>query len=237
MPEQSLTSPLCRAISQLGDPLLMGVLWRSLLWAAVGFACLHVGALWLVHRLLALHGLLAYAADVLGTLAVSLLTLWLFLPIAAAIGTLYIERIARAVEQRFYPWLPPAHGASVAAQTWDGVSVALRILAFNVVALALAIVLPGIGLIIGWMIAGYAIGRGLFVAVAMRRMSRSDAESVYRMRRVMILLYGGALALIGYIPLLNLLLPVLATATMVHVLDDAMTRLAPRYGIAAAASS
>ena len=105
-----------------------------------------------------------------------MLALWLFLPVAAAIGTLYFDRIALAVERRFYPWLPPAEGASIVAQTWDGIAVALKVLALNIVALILSVLFPGVGFIIGWAISAYAIGRGLFVAVAMRRMPRAMAE-------------------------------------------------------------
>lgn len=230
MAAYSFFTPVSRAVGQLGDPAFTGVLWRSAAWSALCFALLHVAALWLVNHVLAMHGPLAYAMDVLGALAASLLTAWLFLPLAAAIGTIYIERIARAVEARYYPFLPAARGAPVAEQAWDGLVVALRVLAFNVVALILAIILPGIGLIIGWMIAAYAMGRGLFVAVAMRRMSRAEAEAIYQRRRGAILAQGGVLALAGYVPLLNLLLAVVGTAAMVHVLDDAMTQCAKLHG-------
>jgi uncharacterized protein involved in cysteine biosynthesis len=71
-------------------------------------------------------------------------------------------------------------------------------------------------------IASYAIGRGLFVAVAMRRMSRSTAESIYFQCRGVVLAQGGVLALAAYIPLFNLLIPVLGTAAMVHILDMAL---------------
>ena len=144
------------------------------------FAALHVGAIWIIHRVLELHSWLAWGADVLGSVAASLLAFWLFLPVAAAIGTMYFDRIAISVERRFYPWLPPPDGASFLEQAWDGIAVASRVLALNIVALLLAFLLPGIGVILGWMIAAYAIGRGLFVAVAMRRMPRKTAESLYR---------------------------------------------------------
>jgi uncharacterized protein involved in cysteine biosynthesis len=154
---------------------------------------------------------------------VSVLSLWLFLPVAAAIGTMYFDRIAGAVERRFYPWLPPPNGASFLEQAWDGVAVALTVLGLNIVALILAILLPGIGLIVGWMIAAYAIGRGLFVAVAMRRMPRAMAESLYRANRGMVLAQGAVLAAAAYIPVMNLLIPIIGVAAMVHVLDMALT--------------
>ena len=81
--------------------------------------------------------------------------------------------------------------------------------------------------VLGWLIAAYAIGRGLFVAVAMRRMPRPQAEYLYRRVRLLVLVQGGAMALAGSIPLLNLFIPVIGTAAMVHVLDHAVTPRQP----------
>ena len=220
-------TPVARAIGQLDDRAFLGVLLRSLAWSAVCFIALHVAAVWAVQRALDLHGPLGWATGALASVGASLLALWLFLPLAAAIGTLYIDRIAAAVERRHFPLLPPARGASLGAQIWDGVSLGGRILALNLLALVLALTLPGAGLLLAWAIAAYAIGRGLFVAVAMRRMPRYAAEALYRQARMQVLAQGGIMALTAYLPVLNLLIPVLGTAAMVHVLDRALTRPAP----------
>jgi CysZ protein len=215
--------PISRAFAQLDDPTFVGVAIRSVAWSAASFAALYAIAVSVIHNLLDLHGWLAWGADILGAAGASLLALWLFLPIAAAIGTLYFDRIALAVERRYYPWLPPAEGAPLIEQTWDGIAVALKVLALNVVALVLTVMLPGVGLILGWLIATYAIGRGLFVAVAMRRMPRAMAESLYRSSRSMVMVNGAILAGAAYIPVVNLLIPVIGTAAMVHVLDLALS--------------
>jgi CysZ protein len=212
-------SPITRAASQLDDPAFRAVLWRSVAWSIACFAALYVGAVWLVHRVLELHGWLAWVADIFGSVGASLLSFWLFLPVAAAIATMYLDRIAEAVEHRYYPGLPPPEGASLLEQAWDGVAVALKVLVLNMVALVLAFLLPGVGLILGWMIAAYAIGRGLFVTIAMRRMPLPEAESLYRRNRTVILVQGAILALAVYIPILNLLIPVIGAAAMVHILD------------------
>ena len=226
--------PISRAIAQFDDPAFRSALFGSIAWSFVCFAALHVGAIWAVHRLLDLHGWVAWIVDIFGSVAASFLALWLFLPVAAAIGTMYIGSIASAVERRFYPWLGPAEGASIVEQTWDGIAVALKVLAFNIVALLLTFLLPGVGLILGWMIAAYAIGRGLFVAVAMQRMPRPVAESLYRSCRSTVLVQGGILAAAAYIPILNLFIPIVGTAAMVHILDIAVTtennRSADQFG-------
>jgi uncharacterized protein involved in cysteine biosynthesis len=218
-----LFSPLTRALGQLDDPVLLGVLLRSLLWSVACFVAIHVATIWAIDRLLDLHGWLGWAADVFGTIGASLLAMWLFLPIAALIGTLYFDRVAAAVERRHYPTLPPPQGASLTSQLWDALNIAFRILLLNVLALVAALILPGIGLILAWIIGGYAIGRGLFSAVALRRMPRPAAQAMYRHARPAIIAQGCILALAGYVPLLNLLIPVVGVAAMVHVLDQAMT--------------
>ncbi|HVZ07136.1 EI24 domain-containing protein [Rhodopila sp.] len=221
-PSASPFAPVMRALAQLDDPVFLGVLVRCVAWSVVCFVALYAGAIATAHWLLNLHGWLAWMADLLGSIGAALLAFWLFLPVAAAIGTLYFDRIAFAVERRYYPWLPPPHAAPLLEQVWDGLAVALRVLAMNIVALVLALLIPGVGLVLGWMVAAYAIGRGLFVAVAMRRMPRESAESLYQARRWSVLLTGGVLALAAYVPLANLLIPVVGVAAMVHVLDAAM---------------
>jgi CysZ protein len=216
-------APLVRATSQLDDPAFRAVLLRSIAWSIACFAALHVGTVWIVHRVLELRGWLAWGADIFSSVAASLLALWLFLPVAAAIGALYLDRIAAAVEHRYYPLLPPPRGASVVEQAWDGCALALKVLALNIVAIVLAFLIPGIGLILGWMIAAYAIGRGLFVTVAMRRMPRPQAELLYWQYRGLIFTHGGILAIAAYIPIANLLIPIVGTACMVHILDMALT--------------
>ena len=203
--------------------MFLGVLLRSLLWSVACFVGIHIATIWAIHRLLDLHGWLGWAADVFGSVAASLLALWLFLPVAVLIGTLYFDRIAAAVERRYYPTLPPPLGAPLMSQLWDAISIAIRILLLNVLALVAALILPGIGLALAWFVGGYAIGRGFWSAVALRRMPRPAAEALYRRARPAVLAQGCVLALAGYVPLLNLLIPVLGVAAMVHVLDRAMT--------------
>jgi uncharacterized protein involved in cysteine biosynthesis len=220
-----LFSPLARAIAQLDDPVFLGVMARCLAWSAACFVALHLFAVWSVERVLHWHGLLGWLVGFLASLGATLIAGWLFLPLAAVIGTLYIDRIAAAVERRYYPMLPPARGAPLSVQLWDGVSLGCRVLLLNVVGLVLILILPGIGLAIAWAIAAYAIGRGLFAAVAMRRMPRGAATMIYRRARPVVLTYGGIMSISAYIPLLNLFIPLVGTAAMVHVLDVALTQM------------
>src|SRR5215469_7036859 len=95
----SVIAPLARALRQWRDPVFLGVLLRSILWSAACFIALHIVAIWTIHRTFDLPGWASWAVDIAGSIGASLLALWLFLPVAAVIATLYIGRVADAVER------------------------------------------------------------------------------------------------------------------------------------------
>jgi uncharacterized protein involved in cysteine biosynthesis len=104
-------------------------------------------------------------------------------------------------------------------QAWDGIVLGAQVLVWQIVALLMALALPGVGFLLGWAVSGWAIGRGLFVAIAMRRMTRPEALRTYASRRTAVLMQGILLALASTLPLLNLLVPVLGVAALTHVLN------------------
>ncbi len=216
---------LLLAIGQMDDPACFGVLARSVGLALLAYALLLLGSVWGLHAALAAAHWPAWLAALFGAVGVALLGFWLFLPTVLLISTLYIDRIAQAVDQRYYPGLPQPRPAALAAQLWDGAALAGGVLLLNAVALLLAVLLPGVGLALALLVSGWAIGRGLFVAVAMRRMSRLDAHALYRSRRGAVLLPGVALAAAAAVPGVNLLVPVVGAAAMVHVLNRALSRM------------
>jgi uncharacterized protein involved in cysteine biosynthesis len=232
-----LLLPLIRALSQLDDPVFLGVVLRSVAWSLLVFLGLAEVLSWGAHEavidaarawrpdLSAPDGSdpnwldwLGYAA---GPLGAALLALFLFLPVACGIASLFIDRVADTVERSWYPAVPPAAPAPLSQQIWDGLELGLRVLGMQALALLLSVLLPGIGLILGWLIAAWAIGRGLFVTVAMRRMGRREALLLCRRRLPAVLTQGAWMAALGLVPVFNLLTPVLGTAALVHVLHAA----------------
>lgn len=214
--------PLLRAAAQLDDPVFLGVVLRSLALSLLLFLAVLAGVVWGVQALVTAPGWphwLAWLAAILGGAGTAFLSVYLFVPAALLVATLYMDRIADAVDRRFYPGLPQPQGAPLAVQAWDGAALGLQVLALQLLALALLVLLPGVGLVLGWIITGWAIGRGLFVGVAMRRMTRREALALYDARRLTVLAQGAALAAASIVPLVNLFVPVLGTAAMVHVLN------------------
>lgn len=219
-------SPALLAIGQLDDPAFLGAVLRSVGGALLALLVLGVGLGWGGARLAAewaanwpiLAGGLEWLAGVAGVAGAVVLGLFLFVPLATAIATLFVDRVAIAVERRHYPELPPGVAASLAAQVWDGVALGLLVLAMQVLALVVSVAIPGFGLIVGWLVAAWAIGRGLFMAVALRHCDRATALALYRRRRFAVVVQGGLVAAAGLVPGLNLVAPVLGLAAMVHVL-------------------
>lgn len=212
-----MIEPLFRAIAQLNDRVFLGVVWRSLLLSLLAFAGLLAGSVWLVQAWTAQGGWLGWFVGLLGGVAVLLVAIWLYVPVALLIATFYLDRIAGAVERRYYPAMPPPVGAPLAEQGWDGVVLSGQVLVLQVATLIASVLLPGVGLVLGFIVTGWAIGRGLFVGVAMRRMSRPDALALYRRRWLAAVVPGILLALASTLPPLNLLVPVVGIAAMVHV--------------------
>jgi uncharacterized protein involved in cysteine biosynthesis len=225
----ALFTPILRAFSQLDDPAIIRVLLQTLLFSLLSFAGLIAGSTLVVHHLLVGHGLLAWLAGAFGGLLALVSALWLFLPLAIVIAGLFLEPVCRAVERRWYPGLPPANGASLMVQLWDSIRIALRVALLSLASLLLAMIFPGVGNVIGWIITAWALGRGMFSAVALRRMPLAESEAFYQHHRLLILAQGAALTLAGSVPLLNLLVPVLGPAAMVHVLLESSAP-SPRPG-------
>jgi CysZ protein len=216
-------TPALRAIDQLGDRVFLGVVMHSVVWSAVAFAALAGGIFYGGHAILSNQGWLGWLAGAAGAVGTLILSLWLFLPLATVIASLFVERIAASVEQRWYPAVLPGRPASLMAQAQDGVILGLRVLLMQAIALVATLIPPHVtGLAIGWLIASWAVGRGLFVPVAMLRMDRPAALALYRKLRIPVIFQGGLLTAAGLVPVLNLLAPVLGVAAMVHLLHWAL---------------
>jgi uncharacterized protein involved in cysteine biosynthesis len=218
-----MLTPLLRSLEQITDPVFLGVVLHSVVWSVLAFVLLTLGVSYELHHLLAGHGWWSWLAGFFGAFGTAVASLWLFLPLATVIASLFVARISNAVEQRWYPGVLPGKPANIAQQMQDAIVLGLRVLAMQIVALIVSLIPPYLpGLIFGWAIASWAVGRGMFVPVAMMRMDRPTALALYRRRRFDVLVQGALMTAASLVPVLNLLVPVLGAAMMVHVLHEAM---------------
>lgn len=215
-----MISAFAKALAQLGDPAFRRPIAWSLALAALVFAGLWA-TIWLVLTHTAISDLrwIDMTVDVLGGLAAIVLTFVLFPGVVAAILPLFADRIIAAVEARHYPDLPPPRAPSLAEQA----AMALRFLAMvvilNLAALPLYLV-PVVNALVFYGLNGYLLGREYFEMVAPRRLDSESRRVLWRRRRLGFVLAGVAFAFVSTLPLVNLLAPVLAAATMTHLVES-----------------
>ena len=147
------------------------------------------------------------------------LAIALFGAIAAMIAGLFVDRVARVVELRYYPGLPPARTSGIGEQISGGLSFFVAFLALNLLVLPLYLIW-GVDVPIFLGLNGYLLGREYFELVALRRVDRRTARLLWRSHRLRLILCGALIAAFSFVPFANLLTPVLATAFMLHIFQD-----------------
>ena len=217
-----------RALAQLPDPEFRRPLAYSLgltvlvfagLWTGLGFALAHT-------RIFSIFWL-DWVVDALGGLAAIVLTLVLFPGVAAAIVSLFLDRVVVAVEARYYPDLPPARAAPLAEQIGGALRFLVVVVGFNLLALPLYLV-PALNLVVFYGLNGYLLAREYFELVAPRRLDPSAARVLWRSRRAEALAGGVVFALVATVPLVNMAAPVFAAATMTHLVEGWRRRREPK---------
>jgi uncharacterized protein involved in cysteine biosynthesis len=209
------------AIRQLSDPKLRGVIWQSLLLclvlqlliAAAGWWALHSFATFSWHRL---NELILW----LGGGAVIVLAVLLFPASFGIVVSIFTERIADIVEQEHYPHLGRAHGIPIWTGIWTGLVFLVAVIALNLLMLPLyllALFVAGLGAVLFYGLNGWLTGRVYYETVALRRLSPAEVKAWRRANVGILWLTGMAIVFLGTIPVLNLIVPVVGTAAMVHV--------------------
>jgi CysZ protein len=208
---------LTRAISQLSDPAISRVVWRSIAGAILGFLTL-AGLVWILlfQTRLTDYPWLDNTIDVLGGLVVFGLAYLFFPAVVVAISGLLLERVANAVERRYYPCLPPAQGQSLWTEIFGALRFLVVVVALNLLVLP-AYLIPGVNLMIFYVLNGYLLSREYFELVALRRMTPQSARIMRKAHTAKLFAAGVIVAFFSTIPLVNLLVPVVATAFMVHI--------------------
>jgi CysZ protein len=209
------------AVLQLGDPRLRTVIWQSL-----GLSLL----LQILLGVLAWYALQSFATFSwqwvndgirwLGGGAVIVLALMLFPACSLIVMTLFLERVANIVEGRHYPHLGPAPGIPILVGLWSSLVFLLSLVAINLVMLPfylLALFIAGLGAVLFYGINGWLAGREYFEQVALRRMDRRGVKAWRGANAATLWGTGILIVFLGTIPILNLIVPVLGVAAMVHV--------------------
>jgi len=206
-----------QALGQMFDRSFRGVLW-------LGVGCT-IGLF--VALLIVLQWAVGYMPDfgssiVQGTIHIVasflLLVVFVFMgaPIAQLFASIFLDRVADAVEQRYYPSIARGQGAGLTGGLVAGLMFTAVSLVLNLLALPLHFALPLIGTIIVLIINGYLTGRTYFELAALRHMKAPEARQLRRAHRVRLFMGGALISVLAMIPFVNFVVPVFGAAMMTH---------------------
>ncbi|MEH6629221.1 MAG: EI24 domain-containing protein [Halopseudomonas aestusnigri] len=224
-------SDLSKAFGQTGDPAFRKVFFISagaslvifvLLWSLAGYGVSFLDALivgwaesdnWFVSALVTV-------AETLSWFGVVFLSFMLFPSVMLIIIPLFLEDIARAVEAKHYPELEPGREPPMAETILGSISFVGVTLLVNIIALPLYFI-PVVNLFLFYLINGYLLGREYFEMVAQRRYPLAEAKVIRKKNRGRVMISGFLLAFLLTVPILNIVMPIWATAFMLHRFERA----------------
>lgn len=231
-----ILSSFFAALAQLSDPrfrrvLLLGIgLTLALLVVATS------GFVWLIGSLTADSvdvpwiGEITWLDDILswGSFFLFLvLSIFLMMPVASAITSMFLDEVAQAVEDRYYPQLPPAMNVHIGDAIMDTISFLGILIGANILALILYVLFTPAAVFIFWGLNGFLLGREYFTLAAMRRVGRVRAKEMRKTYSGTIWIAGTLMAIPLSVPVVNLLIPIIGAATFTHLFHKLTAAQAP----------
>jgi CysZ protein len=226
MGRDMIFSDFLKALGQLGDPRFRRVLlWGVGLTVAL-LVLIYAGFLWVIQTFTPEMIEIPFVGPVsgLGTLlswgsALFMigLSVFLMMPVASVFTSLFLDDVAKAVEDRHYPGLPPAQKQSFGDAAIDTANFFALLVTVNALALLLYAFAGPFIPVVFWAVNGMLLGREYFTLVAARRMGRKAAKALRKRHWLTVWWAGGLMAAPLSIPFINLLIPVLGAATFTHL--------------------
>lgn len=226
-----------RALGQLGDRRLSRVFWLGIGLALVLLALAAAGVqallVWWIGDGVSLpyFGEIRWIATLAGwsgPVVMILLSVVLMVPVASAMSSLFLDRVADAVEARHYPQAGQPTSLPWGEALRDALAFLAVMIAANLVALVLYLLFAPVALLIFWAVNGFLLGREYFTLVAIRHHGRAQAYALRRRYAGTIWMAGALMAVPLSVPLVNLAIPVLGAATFTHIYHGLIQRGMPR---------
>jgi CysZ protein len=210
-------SAVSKSIAQLSDPAFRSVIVKSLIAALIA----QIVAFIVIFQLAGMIPTTDWdwvnsIIEVLSGVGAFIIALLLFpLAMSAVIGIL-LDDIADAVEAKHYPQDPISREIPLWSSVYDAVKFFGVIILFNLLVLPLYLI-PVINLFVYYLLNGYLLSREFFQQVAIRHHDMKTVSKLRKVGNMEVFLTGVAIAFCMTIPILNLIVPIIATATMVHL--------------------
>lgn len=216
-----------KAIGQMPDPRFRRVLWLGIMLTIALLVGAYALILWFISattsegiEIPGVDGPVTWIGDLLGwgSLAIMLvLSVFLMVPVASAITSLFLDDVAQAVEDKHYPHLKPVPRVPFFDGLRDTVNFLGVLIGANILAIFAYMALPFLSFAIFYGLNGYLLGREYFQVVAMRRLGRKGAKDLRKQHKGQIWMAGCLMAVPLSIPLINLVIPILGAATFTHL--------------------
>lgn len=222
-----------KAVAQISDPRFRRVFFLGIFLAFLLLIGAVAGFTWLIEWLtpeqawLPILGEVNWLNDLFSWGAAFLLTflsIFLMIPVASAITSMFLDDVADAVEAVHFPHLAPMTRIGFGDALRDTVNFLGLLIGANLLALILALIFAPLAVFIFWGLNGFLLGREYFTLVAMRRVGRKGAKQLRARHRGTIWLAGILMAVPLTVPLLNLLIPILGAATFTHLYHQLESR-------------
>ena len=215
-----------KALAQLGDRRFRSVLLRGLALTVGLLAVFYAGFVGLVQWVtpesftLPWIGEITFVDDLLSGAAVigmTVLSVFLMVPVASAFTGFFLEEVAEAVETRHYPALPAPPRTPLADTLRDSARFLAILILANLVALVIYFLSTVLAPVIFWIVNGYLLGVEYFQLVAMRRLGEREARRLRKRHMLTVWLAGIVMAVPLTVPIINLLVPIVGVAAFTHI--------------------
>lgn len=137
-------------------------------------------------------------------------------PITSLVASLFFDEIAEQVERRNFPNDAPGRALPVTTSTLLSLRFFGLVLLVNICALLLLII-PGVNIGVFFIANAYLLSREFFELSAMRFHPVAEARALRKENALRVFLAGLVIACVVFVPILNLITPVFATAFMVRM--------------------
>lgn len=140
---------------------------------------------------------------------------FLMAPVTAMFAGVFLDDIAGRVEKLHYPADPPGQPLPTGRALLIGLQFAALVLAIDLAALPL--VFTGVGALVLIVINAYLLSREYFEMAAMRHVGMAEARRMRRENTPALLAAGLLPAVASLVPIVNILVPLFATAYFTHI--------------------
>jgi CysZ protein len=208
-----------RAFATLFDRRFVGLVFWTLVVTAVLFVALFAGVEVLLFHMPPIAGYPAINTflEVATPFILILAVFALGAPVAAMVGSVFIDGIAERVDKYFYPNDVKAPGTPVATGIGEMVRLVGLSLLINVALLPVDVGIPGIAEAATVLANGWLFGREFFELASLRHLSRKDSDALRRRHSGKIYGAGLLIAVLTLIPGIDLIAPFFGAALMAHL--------------------